>query len=53
MHKLTNYTSTSLKLFEMVNFGRKKSFFRFLSSLQSFLFQNFATNTAKVKIVHF
>ena len=36
----------------MVTFGGKKSF-RFLCSLQSFLFQNFTTNTAKVRNVHF
>ena len=36
----------------MVTFGEKK-FHRVLFSLQSFFFQNFATNTAKVRDGHF
>ena len=34
-------------------YGRNKSFLDFLSKLQSFLFQNFATNAAKVRNGHF
>ena len=52
MHKLTNFSHHNLlKLFEMVTFG--ENFLRFLSSLQSLLFQIFSTNTTKVKNGHF
>ena len=50
MHKLTNFRYQSLKLFKMVTFGREK-FLRFLSSLQSFWFQNLLPIQRKLEMI--
>ena len=53
MHKLTNFTHQYLKLFEMVTFGRRKSFLDFYLVCNRFSFKIVRQILQKLEMVIF